>query len=362
MNRIIYYDLVKTIAIFMVCFYHVNGLEKNILTSLDVSTLINYLLGSSLSICVTLFFMVNGALLLNKPIGNLKRHILKTIKLLLLTYLWAIIILLILIPLLGLEYTYKSFISSVWTLEPGKLNHLWFLMAMVSIYLVFPLIKLAYDQQGKSIFFYICIILFIFSFGNLALNSIVNVIQKLFGVIYLTNDHYQFFHKFKPFGRYAYALFYFSLGGYLALLIKEKKLQITNSLLIAIFIASLLLLFAYGCFMTLFHEKYYDTVWDGYFSLMTLAMSVTTFILASRILIKNKSLIQGISIIGENTLGIYLVHGLFGKLFKPYFHDSWLSQSIIANTIFTIIIIIIISLSMTLLIKKTPVASRLLKF
>lgn len=360
MQRIIYYDLIKTLGIFMVCFYHVNGLKTNILTNLDISTLINYFIESSLSMCVPLFFMVNGALLLNKRQLNLKIHIVKTLKLLLLTYIWAVIILLILIPLLGLEYTVGNFIRSVWVLEKGKVNHLWFLMAMVSIYLIFPLIKIAYDRTDKSIFFYMCAIIFFFSFGNLALNSIINILQKFSGDIYLNNDHFQFFHKFNPFGRYAYALFYFSLGGYLALLLKENKIQVSNYLLITIFLIALFLLSSYGYFMSFFHGKYYDTVWDGYFSLMTLAMCTATFILASRVMINNQKVIQFISLIGENTLGIYLIHVLFGKTLKPYFHETWLSQSIMANIAFTMTIILL-SLLITLLLKKIPLTSQLLK-
>lgn len=359
MKRTVYFDLIKVLAITMVCFYHVNGLQKNILDSLEVSTFLNYLLISSLSMCVPLFFMVNGALLLNRPL-NLQRHARKTIKLLFITYAWAVIVLLILIPITGSEYTLKGFLRSVWTLERGMINYLWFLLALVSIYLIFPLIKLTYDQQQKTTFFYICAVFFLVSFGNLTLNSIINVLQSIFGFVYLTDDHFNFFQRVDPFGRYSYAFFYFSIGGYLALLIKEKKIQASNSLMVMVFVFALLLLFAYGCLMTLSHGKYYDTVFDGYYSLMTLAMSVSTFIFLSRITIRNNKVSKFVTIIGVNTLGIYILHAIFSKALTPYFRESSLAQNISVNIAYATLLVLL-SLFLTILLKRMPLVSWLLR-
>lgn len=88
-----YLDLLKCIGIYMVCFYHFNTLNFDFLQG-NIKNYFYYFIKGIFSICVALFFMVNGALMLNKEL-NLKKHIKKILKLIILTYIWGSIQLLI---------------------------------------------------------------------------------------------------------------------------------------------------------------------------------------------------------------------------------------------------------------------------
>jgi surface polysaccharide O-acyltransferase-like enzyme len=134
MKRIIYYDAIKCLAIFTMCFYHGNMLEKNILENPSVVTYFYYFLQCFLSVCVPLFFMVNGALILNAKFDN-KKNIRKIIKLIILLFAWSLILLLILKYILHDTYTIKSLFVSIWFLKAHRISHLWFLQALIAVYL-----------------------------------------------------------------------------------------------------------------------------------------------------------------------------------------------------------------------------------
>lgn len=75
-TRIYYFDALKTISIFLVCIYHYNALNLDIINNPGLGVYINYLFYGLSSMAVPLFFMVNGALLLNRPY-RLGKHIKK---------------------------------------------------------------------------------------------------------------------------------------------------------------------------------------------------------------------------------------------------------------------------------------------
>jgi surface polysaccharide O-acyltransferase-like enzyme len=358
MERTSYYDNIKFLAIIMVCIYHFNGLNTDILTYKNLSTYINYLFQGSLSICVPLFFMVNGALLLNRPL-KLNEHFKKTGTIFILVNVWSVILLLALAPICGDHYSFKQFLKAVWFLKLERNNHLWFLKTIISIYLLFPLLKLSYDQQGKKVFYYICFIFFFFSFANVSLTSIINIADYLFGFGYLKTDNFEFFPLINPFGHYFYSFFYFSLGGLLSVQIKDNRIKIRSGLLIAIFFCFIFMLFFYGVMMTHTLNKVYDTVWNGYDSIMALAMSTAAFILCSRISYSNDKALHVISLISRNTLGIYLLHVLFGRALIQFFKITYLSGNIFINIFFGFILTVL-SLLAVLFIKKVPLLRRLL--
>lgn len=76
MNRITYIDYAKSIAIFLVIVYHSHIFSNDLYSS------------SILSLCVTIFFMVNGYLMLRKERG-LRYYMNKNAKILVLIFLWG---------------------------------------------------------------------------------------------------------------------------------------------------------------------------------------------------------------------------------------------------------------------------------
>ena len=72
-------DLLKAIAILLVVFVHDNDIIIDFLARPDLATCVNYGFYSLVSLCVPILFLVNGALVMNKPF-DAKRFFLKTVK------------------------------------------------------------------------------------------------------------------------------------------------------------------------------------------------------------------------------------------------------------------------------------------
>lgn len=359
MKRIFYYDALKCLAIFLVCFFHAIALDRNILDNPSTVTFYYYWLESFYSICVPLFFMVNGALLLNSNF-DLTRNIKKILKLFVLVYFWAILLLLILKFILHDTYTIKNFFVSVWYLKMNRINHLWFLKVIISIYLVLPMIKLVYDSDKKDVLIFTVSIIFIFSFGNTLINNMVMLAQYLLDVHFIHNDNFKFFRRENPFGYFGFALFYFIIGGILANKISQNNITVKKSILISVCIVSQTITFLYGCLMTYHFNKYYDVVWNGLDTVMTLLIATSIFILFSQFNYKFSKVNSIIALIGDNTLGIYLIHCIFIGTLDPLFKDSSWANNLLANIMFTLLILLL-SLSTNLLIKRIKFVSSLLR-
>ncbi len=96
-NRKNYLDVLKVLAMFFVVFYHSFGELIILQNNSTISQNIYYLFCSFITICVPIFFMVNGAILLNKPL-DIKKHYFKTFKTFILVYFWSFIISIFKIP------------------------------------------------------------------------------------------------------------------------------------------------------------------------------------------------------------------------------------------------------------------------
>lgn len=361
MKRIVYLDAIKAFAIFLVCFYHGHILQIYLLKDPAPSTYFNYYLIGALSICVPLFFMVNGALLLNKKL-DLRRNSWRVLKLYFLIYFWSVLILFILKLVLHDTYTLKLFIWGVFSHKFGRIHYLWFLNALNLIYLIFPLIKIAYDKDDKSVLYFAITVIFIFSFGNDLLNQIANTFLYFFGVNsnLLQKGNFNFFPYINPYGNYFYSIFYFVLGGFLSRMISEKKFSISYSKAILVFFFALTIQFFYGLLMTLKNNSYFDVVFQCFDSAFTLLMTASVFILFSKIEYSNQKINNIILLIGKNTFGIYIIHYVFIIVFKPIFRTYSYSNNLIFNILF-VVSILLISLLIALLLKKVPFFSFLLK-
>ena len=354
-NRYQFIDSLKAIAIFFVVIYHCNNLKYNITETQDVFSYLNYFSISILSVCVPIFFFVNGALLLNKEL-NLKKHIYKVIHIVILMIVWGSITLLFLMPINNEYMSLLEFAKSVWKLKLNWNDHLWFLQAMVVIYVFFPLIKAAYDSKMNYIYFFLAIA-FLMTFGNVFLSNCANMIGFFIGKGDLGSNR-NFFKDFNAFrGIYGFSFIYFILGG---LFIKQKERfrgkqwAVIAATTIAI---SMLLLTLYGVLMTQSHGKVFDIVWNGYDTIPTLFMVLAISILSLNFNATYK-ILKLIKCVGENSLGIFFVHRIWGLLLLKYFKGISYSQNLITNLMFAIIITLI-SLLSVLLLKRIPIIKRL---
>lgn len=121
-------------------FYHFNNLPTDILSNPSFFNYLNYGIEGLASAGVPLFFMVNGALMLNRSY-NLRKHVRKIIAICILTVVWGILTLAILIPIKGDSYTAIQFAKALVEWKQFRIFHLWFLQTLVCLYILFPLIK-----------------------------------------------------------------------------------------------------------------------------------------------------------------------------------------------------------------------------
>ena len=147
-KRLAHIDILEFIAIFFVILYHSTLYSYDFLMECKFTHYVLYYFRTILSTCVPLFFFANGYLLFGKSFA-LRKHILKMIKLIALTMIWAIITLIFLQPIKQETLSLVEFIKSIWHWKQGWINHLWYMGALICIYVFFPLLKNAYDNNYK---------------------------------------------------------------------------------------------------------------------------------------------------------------------------------------------------------------------
>ena len=348
--------MLESIAIFFVLAYHGTNYNYNFLQDNEVVFFIRYYFRTILSCCVPLFFFANGFLLLNHEF-DLKKHIVKIVRLTILTGLWGGIDLFILMFIKNEFLTVKEFLIGVWNWKQGWINHLWYMQALIVIYLLFPLIKCVYDSR-RDVFYFFTIVAAILTFGNVLINISVSIVAHLLlskNTVYSIN----WFNGFNLFrGIYGYSFVYFCIGG--TANAWKDKLKFLNKIWgnIVIILLSMLGLFSVGIALSFVQNNFWDVVWNGYDTLFTFINVFCIFSLCSRYKGKDNLFRKVIYTISSNTLGIYFIHVLFNQLLKPYIRKFEIISNIPGNIVYSLTVLFI-SLGCVLFIRKIPLLKRL---
>lgn len=355
-SRIVWIDVLKTLAIFLVIVYHDPIYSIDVLSETETVKMYSlYFMRTILSTGVPIFFFVNGFLLLNKEF-NLKKHIFKTIRMTLLAIVWGIICLLLLMVIRNDHLSFPDFIKGLWNWKTGWINHLWYLGALVCIYIFFPLLKQVYDTN-KKIFIYFTIICFLMTFGNTVLNEITTIFSDFILHRTIMIQGFNFFNIFNPFqGIYTYSFVYFCIGG-LTFNILGKINAIPNKVKNSISILGLTIssfcLWGIGMKFSIISETTWDVVWNGYDTIFTLLNVYFIFILCLSFK-KNNYFFSKVS---SNTLGIYFIHLLIIEITKPYIIDNPSLCNFPINLFFSFLVLCI-SLLISILLKRIPLLKK----
>ncbi|MBR3768338.1 MAG: acyltransferase family protein [Clostridia bacterium] len=357
-------DLIEFLAMLFVMIYHTTTVQWNILADASVWTYINYIVRPILATCVPLFFFANGFLLINKKF-DLKKHIIKMIRLIILTFIWGAIDLLLLMPIEGQWFTLREFVDALWSWKQGWINHLWYMGALICVYIFFPLIKLTFDYN-KKIFNYWLVVSILLSIGNSAIAmglTFANYILRDGSTVF----DYNFFNMFNPFASmYGFSFAFMSLGCFIGgnkEKIHEiiKKIPYINTFsLAAIILISTLMLGAWGILVAKLTGYLPDMVWDGYGTIFTAINVLGIYFISSNYKYKGNIVNRYIRNISQNTLGIYYFHVVFLHLFSKYLlplipHvDNYLFNILYAFCVMTLCLFI------SMLIKSIPVVKKLL--
>lgn len=208
-KRILYIDAIEAISMFAVCFIHYAELLK--------PTYFDNFIDMFSFFGVACFFMANGALLLNKKDFDIKQHLKKMLHIFIVLFVWELISLIFFSVLYNKKmFTYKTadlisyFLGDIrWVLPTG---HFWYIRALLSIYLLFPILKKCFDEAPRLLVI-ICISILLGRFIPCELSHIQDyLLRKDSNYIYISLNKIT---EYLPFGSYSEHLVYFILGGFL---------------------------------------------------------------------------------------------------------------------------------------------------
>lgn len=308
-DRIYGYDLIKTIAIFMIVFYHLGGLDYGVLfLGKCYWPNFNRFLLSFCAASVPLFLMVHGALILHKHL-TIRESLFKAGQMTFLFFFGKIV----------LQYLLLErclFIEE-------KMVHFWFLGTLAIVYILSYFLNLSKPMQTITLVF-----LLIYPFFS---NLVYDII-----VFFKPDTHFKLLRHDGFFTLYALVYFYF--GYYL----KDKRIQTPYKFLF-IFIGLFLINFEVIALSNFFHLLY-DGVNGSFPTLGALFLSLGFYFFLKDGTTRydvNRNLIN---FIGSNTLGIYLLHVLVIFILRKYVQYVFLYFNLLTSFLFTSILIFVTAL------------------
>lgn len=281
------------------------------------------------------------------------------VKLVTLTFIWAIINLLLIHLMTKETISLIEFIKEVWNWKQGWINHFWYMGALICVYLLFPLLKNVYDNNYK-LFIYFTVVCTVLTVGNTFLNQFVTMFTSIFFEKPIVLNTFNFFNMFNLFrGIRGYTFVYFCLGGIIyhsERNIEKIDVKKRNVISMVGILVSCLGLFYIGYCYSKATGSIWDVVWNGYDSIFTLMNVIFIYVLS----LNCKKDLTIVRLISSNTLGIYFIHGIL----IGFFGLQILSFSFTANLLFYMIFaafILLLSLVICIILRKLPVVSKLVK-
>jgi surface polysaccharide O-acyltransferase-like enzyme len=342
-KRIYYLDVIRVVACLCVVMIHAS--ELSISNGYTTSSLIiSGALDSISRIGVPLFFMISGALFLDeaKKLDN-KKLIHKIFRLILIFSVWTII------SLLTVNYN-NYIVPNIRPLHLGELlNHfisgypvLWFLEAIVGLYLLTPILKLWVNKKNKKYVEYYLILSIIIS---IVIPTICYYGGHYYEIFNTINSHLHYFNISNMF------ITYYVLGWYLHNYSFEKRKLLYLFSIIGIILS--VILFSY-------YIKKYDNYLDIFniFQISIFIQSVATFLFFKNIVYKKERKI--VNTISKYSLGIYVSHVIIIlSLYDLRTHIPFIFSHYPLWISFLYISSFLLSLLITFIINKIPILKKI---
>lgn len=299
-KRVIYLDMLRIVSMVGVVLIHVTSiksLEDTINSTYLVSTVYNSLVRWS----VPIFFMISGAMFLRKEKEYTFTTMLKKYipRMLLCLIFWGGVYSILDIYVFG-SFSIKSIILIPWQIVAnGTGYHLWYLYALIAIYLMIPVYKIIVNNLNQKQIEFVLLVWMVFSLAVSQFNAITSALS-----IGLTLDWYC--PLILNWGGYII------LGHYLYTYDLKKK---ANTILIAFGFLTLVISAVGNIVITKFT--------NANFEYLSMPEGISTCITATAIFLLFKSIFNKdysenmrkcVSNISSNTFGIYLVHVLINTL------------------------------------------------
>jgi surface polysaccharide O-acyltransferase-like enzyme len=299
---------------------------------------------SMVRMCVPLFFMISGYLLLGKQ-ESLKVFFQKRVnKVFFPLAAWSIIYV-----LWKAYFEYSATISfySIYSLALAPAYyHLWFLYAIIGVYLFLPILRIVVANSNSTLLTYYLFVWFV-AVSVIPFGEKITGIESKIDLLSIS-------------GYSGYLVFGYCLG----------KLKITkNMALIAsfTFLITVIITAVGTYYLTINNDGKFSGYFYGYLSPNVIFMAASFFIMAKYFVCNNKffatpTAIKVLTSLSSASLGIYLIHTMYLYALKNGDLGFVLDGSYIHSAVgipATAILTFILSYSTIIIIKKTPILRRI---
>ena len=344
-------DLLKLISILMVVALHVpllhfylDGTEGSIFRRTQ------YIMRIVMQ-PVPYFVAINGFLMLKKKKFDLDAHIRKTGNMILLFFIWASILVVSARLIAGEGLTLKQFLVYVFETGDGTGNYagvLWFMIGLISVYLIFPLLWRTYQEDFRSFrFFFISISVLVIGVSCLELlrNALhfhmdTEVLDQLIGLC----------KRFRT-ETGGWFMFYFCLGGMIGhdldRFLERRKLWLLVGLI------GWMISYVYSMYISMQQGTMADPSFN-YESVFTAVFIVSLFALVLPYQANDKPISRLMMGIGRNTFGIFVIHKIFIWMIEQNFRVFSFGERLL-----TCVVVTAASYLLTMLMKKIPFLNKL---
>lgn len=300
-KRIVYLDMIRVVACFFVIVTHVSGSQLNVFSPQSFDFQVSFALNACAITAPAVFFMLSGAIFLNPHSSkkSIKEIWSKCILRMVISYVFYSFLYTFIIwyPYYTFSFeTLKAFLAEFFTGVP--MYHMWFIPAIISIYMVLPLFRPALTDK-KLCKYYLALFIVIqlliptilkFDFPKkIMLESIYKRVPCILGAGYMG---------------------YYVLGYYLSIeeFSKKKRLIIYAAGMIALAIAVIV-----GCCFSL-SQNTVVLILNDIFTVNCFLFASAFFVAFRYIPWKTGKFARFVSKLSGLTFGIYLLHPLFMNL------------------------------------------------
>ena len=341
-KRLFHLDALRIISSVFVIVIHICILNWYTLSPTSLSWQALNVFESISQVAVPVFFMISGALYLdeNKEI-TIKEILLKRIPRLLIVYfVWSFVYLMI--------NPEKSFGSSVFKLLDGHF-HMWFIPAIIGLYLVIPFLRVIVKSETLTKYFLILSVIFTFTIyfvAPLLEGSSVKVFSLAGEVLGMLKSKLALRMVLGYSG-------YFVFGYFLQ---KTAFSKVVRRIIYLMGISALLSTICFSYLISVHRNKATDVFYSNT-SLNILIESVAIFVFAKyNLCFKNigDKGAKTLTFLSKCTFGVYLVHPVFIDIINKHFHISAVTVNpLVAVPLYTLAVLIL-SFSVSALLNKIP--------
>lgn len=346
-KRIVYLDYLRLIASLAVIGIHVAGKGTYILGN-EISSnpkifVMAATIDSFLRFAVPIFFMISGAIVFSKSEMNLRGFYKQRAKRIIIPLIfWALFYSFVFNRGLSFQEHIKNMLLG------NAFYHLWFLYAVIGIYLVAPVFYAFLKQSNKKDIELLLLISFI-------INTVLPIISSKYWV--------QLGESFN-FNYLSGSIFYFILGYYLV----NYDFKWLNKVPVAICCYLITSIIIAGCTVRAslqqgMHVTFYiNTLWT-----LVIIQSTSLFVLVKKLYLNSKKLpsVLGevVNSLGNYFMGVYLIHAFVLEIYQRIWVVNYQTVNVVVygiHLLFGGIFVYLGSLVLIKLIRQVPILNKVI--